>query len=134
MPKQRKSKRGRRIKRKLHTKETQKTADVAAPADGDSCRSESVFKDECPTDDPSHNLAHGRIAVGICAAGNRNHRSKLRVTQAREDTAYAGDYEGKHNGRPGELRRGDTCQRENARANNRANAEGDQVYRPERAL
>src|SRR5487761_874600 len=97
MPKQRESKRGRRIKRKLHTKETQKAADVAAPADGDSCRPESVFENESPTDDPSHNLPHGRIAIGVCAAGDGNHGSKLRVAQAREDTAHAGDDEGKHN-------------------------------------
>jgi hypothetical protein len=125
---------GRWVERKRDAEETQEARNVAAPADRDGRRAESVFEHEGPADDPGHELAHGGVPVGIGAAGNGEHRSELRIAKAREDAADACDHERQNDGRTRELRRGCAGQNENSGADDGANAQSHQVNRAEGAL
>ena len=54
--------------------------EIIAPADGDSDIADGVFDDQVPSDDPGNQFAERGIGIGICAAGDRNHRRKFGVT------------------------------------------------------
>ena len=70
---------------------------ILAPCGGDSRCRNGVFEDEVPTDDPGNEFPHGGIGIGVGAAGNRNHRGELRVTETRKGAADAGNDERKDN-------------------------------------
>src|ERR1700744_3835499 len=62
---------------------------VLAPTDGNCCRTECIFKNKGPTDDPGHYFAHCCIRVSICAAGDGYNGSKFRITQACKSAAHS---------------------------------------------
>ena len=70
---------------------------VLAPGDGDRRRGDGVFENQIPADDPRDQFAHGRVRVGVGAAGHRDHRGELGVTETGKGAADAGDDEGEHN-------------------------------------
>ena len=117
-----------------------------------------VLEDQVPADDPGDQLAHGCVSVGIGAACNRDHRGQFRVTKCGEPTHDCN--QDKRQGQCGtspwpplgcrvpdqviEKRsvedgggieflpcNGGADDRENARTDHRANAQGCQRHRPE---
>jgi len=53
----------------------------------------TVFQDEVPPDDPSHEFAECGIRVGVGGTRDRYHRRKLCIAQGSEYTRRAGDHE-----------------------------------------
>ena len=47
--------------------------DEARPADRNRHIPHGVFKDQIPADDPRHELAEGRVGVGVGGTGDRDH-------------------------------------------------------------
>src|ERR1700679_2298841 len=73
--------RGQREPRRYSNPEVfQEAEQVTAPTGGDGRRTEGIFQDQVPADDPGEDLAQSRISVGVSRTGNRNQRRKLRVT------------------------------------------------------
>ena len=107
---------------------------VAGPADRHGGGADGVFEHEIPADDPREQLAHRGVGVGVRAAGDGDHGGEFAVAHAREGAADGGDDEGEDHGGPGVFRRGDAGQREQARADDGADAERDQVDRSQGLL
>src|SRR3954471_9344947 len=118
-----------------------------------------IFQDQIPPDDPGHQLAHGRVGVGVGAARDRDQGRELGVAECRQATGERHQYERKryggsragaaecsrtmdevlqHRGLPnrfcGKELPFDRCpdHREDARADHRADAERSQRDRAER--
>ena len=108
--------------------------DVLAPGDGDGGGADRVLEHQIPADDPGDELAHGGIGVGVGAAGDGNHRGEFGVAEAGESATDAGDDEGEHDRRTRAIGDGGRGADEQARADDPADTERDQVHRPERAL
>src|SRR5437667_5447196 len=104
---------------------------VRGPAVRDRGGSDCVFKDQIPADDPGEEFTEGRVRVRVSRAGDRHHRSKLCVTERGEYTSESRHHKREHQGGAGAIVRGYTRQDENARADNRADTEGRQLYWPE---
>ena len=100
---------------------------VAAPADRNRGRAESIFKNQVPADDPGHQFAQRRIRIGICATGYRNHRSELGVTQASKRARRAGKNERNDDGRAGKLRSRLSGDHENSGADDCAYSESYKI-------
>ena len=79
-------------------------------------------------------FAHGRVGVGVGAARDGNHGGELAVAHAREGATESGDHEGKDDGRSGVVVGGDGGDGEQARADDGADAQSDQVDRAQRTL
>ena len=73
-------------------------------------------------------------AVGVRRSGDRDGRGELRVTESRERRHDAGNDHRDHDRRPGIRGGGLAGQDEDAGADDRADAEGDQVHRSKHAL
>ena len=108
--------------------------EVAAPADRDGHRPDGVLEDQVPADHPGEDLAERRVRVGIGAAGDRDHRRELRVAERGEAAGEAGDDVGEHDGRAGLVGGRSSGQDEDARPDDRADAEQRQIHGGERAL
>ena len=63
---------------------------VRREADAHRHVADRVFQNEVPADDPGDQFAHGRVGVGVGAAGDGNHRRQLGVAQ-RGESADDGD-------------------------------------------
>ena len=103
---------------------------VARPAYGNGAGAHGVFQHEIPADDPAHKLAQRGIGVGVGAAGHRDHARQLGIAHAGEGAADGGDHEAEDDRRTRIFARGKAGQREQARADDRADAEADQAQRP----
>ena len=125
--------RGRGVEGDAHSKVAQQTTDVAAPAYGDGSRAECVFEAEGPADDPGRQFAERGVAIGVGAAGDGNHRRELGIAEAGKDAPHSGDHEREHDGGTGKLSGGGAGEHEDARADNGANAQRDEVHRTQRA-
>ena len=112
----------------------QQAQEVARPRRADRHRSEGVLQDEVPPDDPGDELAHRGVAVGVGRTRDRDHRRHLGVADAREGAEDAADHEAVDDARAGVVRRGGARQREDARADDRADAQHREVERRQRAL
>ena len=107
--------------------------EVAGPAHRDRRGAERVLEDQVPADDPGEELAERGVGVGVCAAGDRDHRRELGVAEPGERAADRRDDHREHERRAGVLRRGRSGQHEDAGADDRADAERREVPRAERA-
>ncbi len=96
--------------------------DVAGPAYGYGSGPHCVFEHQVPADDPSEQLTHGGVGVGVGAARNRDHGREFAVTHSRESAANRCDDKRQHDGWPGVIRRRDAGQREQPGADDGANA------------
>ena len=56
--------------------------EILRPVSGNHRATHRVFEYQIPADDPRHQLAECGISVGVGAAGNRRHGSKLRITES----------------------------------------------------
>ena len=106
---------------------------MAAPSHSHRGRAEGIFQNQIPADDPRDQFAQRRVRVRIRAARDRNHRSKLGVTQPRKSAGNAREDERDHNRGSGKLRRGLARDHKNARPDNCANAQREQIQRAQRA-
>ena len=111
----------------------QQRLQVAAPADGDRGDRDPVLEDEVPADDPGHELAQRRVAVRVRAAGDRDRRGQLAVRERREQAGDAGEGEGDDDRRAGVADRL-ADDDEDARADDRADAQRGEVEHADRAL
>ena len=101
-------------------------ATVAAPIAYSRIRSQPMIH--------ADQLAHRRVGVRVRAARDRDHRRELGVAQPRERAAERGDDEAQRHRRSGVVGRGGRGAHEQAGADDRADAERDQIERAQRAL
>ena len=120
--------------RQFDAERMQQLDHVARPAHRHRRRAHRVFQHQVPADDPGQQFAHGGVGVGVRAARDRDHGGEFAVAHAGEGAADGGHHEGEHHRGPGVVGRGDAGQREQARADDRADAQGHQVYRAQRPL
>src|SRR5262249_31142413 len=113
--------------RNMNTPVIQETHHIARPADGDCRGAEQIFENEVPADRPGDELAECGIGISIGAAGNGDHRGKLRIAQSGEYTCYSCDDEGDNNARPCVLCGRRAGKYKNPRADNTADAEGCEI-------
>jgi hypothetical protein len=95
---------------------------------------QTVLQEQQQAHHPGHHLAHRGVAVGIGRSRHRQGRRQLGVTQGHEGAEQAGDDEGDHDRRPGELGGGAAGQDEDAGADDAADAQQHQVQRAQRAF
>ena len=107
---------------------------VRRPTDGDGGRADGVLQHQVPADDPGDPFAQGRVGVGVGAAGHGNHAGEFAVAQAGERAADSGHNHGNGDRGTGVLRGGNARQGEQARADDGADSQRDQVARTERSL
>ncbi len=100
---------------------------VLTPTDGDGSRAQGVFEHQSPTDNPRDKLTHGRVGIGISAAGDRNHRRKLGITETRECTTDGSYDEGQGYRRPRSLGGSRRGAHEQSGTNDGADAESYQA-------
>ena len=112
----------------------QQAVEVSRPAGGHRRRAKGVLQAQVPADDPGHQFAQRRIAVGVSRSGNGNDGGKLRIAEAGEGAGDSGQHKAQRHGRAGVQRRRLAGQHKDAGADDGANAERDQVERAERAL
>ena len=109
------------------------SAGVPAPADGHGHRAHGVIEDEVPANHPGHHLTQRGVGVGVRAAGDGNHRGELRVAQRRKAARQAGQHVPHHDGGARLVGGGGAREDEDARADDRTDAEQGQVERRQRA-
>ena len=107
---------------------------IAGPADRDDRGGKAIFEDQQRAHHPGGELADRRIAVGVGGSRNRQRRGQLGIAEAGEGADDSGDGVGDQHGGAGMQRRGIAGPDEDAGADDAADAEEDQVPRPERAL
>src|SRR5215469_5602412 len=107
---------------------------MPAPTHGNGGRTEGVFEDQVPADNPSDQLAQSRVGIGVGAARNGDHRREFGIAETRESASDARHNEREDDGGAGKLRRGLPGDDEDPGADNRADTQGDQVQYAERAL
>ena len=125
--------------REMQAEAAQQLLEVARPGDRDGDVADRVLDDQVPADDPGDQLAERRVGVGVGRAGDRHHRRELGVAERREAAGDRGQHEREDDRRPGAEvigaaggRRAD--RREDAGADDRADAERGELQRAERAL
>ena len=108
--------------------------EVFAPSDRHRGRADRIFEDQIPADDPRDEFTHRRVGIGIGAAGYWNQGSEFRVTKPGKGAADAGDDEGEHDRRTRAIGDRGRGSHKKTGADDRANAERQEVHRPERTL
>ena len=107
---------------------------VLTPRDGDRCGAQRIFEDQIPADYPRDELAHRRVRVRVGAACHRDHRGEFGVAETRKRTANTGNHEGEHDRRTRAIGDRSRGPHEKTRSDNGADAQRDEVHRPEGAL
>src|SRR5271157_5906731 len=119
--------RRRKLRRDVDAKVLQEADEVTAPTGGNGGRTESVFQDEVPADDPGEEFAQGRVAVGVSRPRDGNQRGKFGIAQSGEDTTQTGQHEGEYDRRTGVLRSRRSGEDENSRADDSPDTESDEI-------
>jgi hypothetical protein len=112
----------------------QKADKVPSPSRSHGSRAERIFQDQVPANDPGKNLTQGGIAIGISRAGNGNQGSEFGIAQPGEHATGSGQNERQHDCRPGVLSGCRSGQNEDARADDGADTQRDQVNRAQSPL
>ena len=107
---------------------------VLAPRDRHCRRADRVLQHEVPADDPRHQLAHRRVGVGVCAAGDGNHRRELGVTQPGKGAADTGNDKGEGDRRAGPVGDGGCRPDKKACPDDGADAQRNERHRAQGAL
>ena len=107
---------------------------VARPAAGDDRGTERELEDQVPADDPGDDLADGGVGVGVGAAGRRHAGGHLGVAEGGQQGDHAGDGEGDDDAGAGAVLGLDAGEREDAGADDDADAEAHEVERAEPPL
>ena len=71
---------------------------VRGEADADGHVRNGVLENQIPSDNPCDQLAHGRVGIGVGAAGDGNHGREFGVTQRRKPADYPDKNERNCNG------------------------------------
>src|SRR4051794_25698079 len=88
--------------REIYVQRVPKETDhISRPSNGDCCGTESVFKNEIPTDDPGDEFTERAVAVGVCRTRDRHCCRELRITESGEGTHDTREYHRDDNGRTG---------------------------------
>ena len=106
--------------------ELQESGGIARPADRDRADHQRIFEDQRDADHPGDQLAEHRIGIGVGAARRRDHRRDFGIGERCAGADHAGDGEGQDDRRTG-LARADADQGQDAGADDRADAERDEV-------
>ena len=106
---------------------------MSRPADGNGRGGHGVFEHQTPADDPGDHLAQHRVAVGVGAARDRDHRRHLGIAERRAGADHAADQERDDNGRARKPR-ADAGQGVDAGADDGADADGDEMGPAQRLL
>ena len=121
-------------RRQIDAESMEERAEVPRPSHRHGRRAEEIFEHQIPADDPRDELAERRVAIGVRAAGDRNHRRELRVAESGEETARARENEGVHDRRSGVQRRGGSGENEDSCADDCADSQQRQITRGEHAF
>lgn len=105
---------------------------VGAPADRDGRHRDRVLQQQAPPAHPRHQLAEGRVGVGVGRAGHRDRPGELGVGQRGEQRRHRGEHERQHHGRT-RLRHRLPQHHEDPGAEGRAHAEQGQLEQAHRA-
>ena len=108
--------------------------EVRAPALRDDAGTQEHLEDEVPPDDPREDLAEARVAERVRRPRDRDGRGELRVAHRRERAADRREDERQDDARAGDVVGRPPGEREDAGADDHADAEHDQVERAQRAL
>ena len=114
-------------------------AKIVGPADRDRDVADGVFEDQVPADDPCDQLPQGGVGVGVGRPGDRHHRGHLGIAERREGADDGRDRKREHQrgagARAGGVAGGGGAdRRENAGADDRADADQGHIERPENPL
>ena len=85
--------RGRKFGRNVNTYVAQKRNDVARPSNRHGDRTEGIFQNQIPSDDPREKFPERGVAIGVRAAGHRYQRRELAVAECSENRGYARQHE-----------------------------------------
>ena len=107
---------------------------VRTPCDRHGCRTDCIFEDQVPSDDPSDKFTHRRVRIGVGATSDRNHGREFGIAESRECAAHTCNHKREHNRRPGAVRNRGRSSNKQAGANDCANAQHHQISRTEGAL
>ena len=123
---------GRDPRRDLDAEAEHELPEVGGPGDRHRDVADRVLEDQVPADDPGHQLAERRVAVGVGGAAHRHEAGELRVAQGAEAADDRGEEDGDGHARPGRrlagAPRGRAAQgREDAGADDGPDPEGDEV-------
>lgn len=102
---------------------------ITRPADGHGNRTDRIFQNEIPADDPCNKLADRGVGVGIGTAGDRHGRRHLRIAKSGEGTRNAGQDKRQRDRRTGIGRRRMSRENENAGAHDAADTKRNEIKR-----
>ena len=120
--------------RQLDAKVAEQAEQIAAPSGGHGSSAKSVFQHQVPANDPGKDFTQRGVAVGVSRTGNRDGGSKFRVAQSGKHASGGSKNKRKNNGWTGKIRRRGSGKNKDSRADDRANAERDEVVDAQRAL
>src|SRR6185369_10823300 len=107
--------------------------EITRPAHGDRADDQAVFEDQGPADEPGYQLSEDHVAVGVSGSRSRDHCRDLGISECGCRADDSRDDKAQHHRRPG-LARGSADQDENAGADDRADAEEDEMRPGKRAM
>ena len=67
--------------RQMNVESAEQRTEVAAPRDRHRHVTDGILKDQIPANDPRDQLAQRSVRIRVCAAGSRNHRGQLGITE-----------------------------------------------------
>ena len=120
--------------RKLDAKVAEQAEQIATPSGSHGGGAKSVFQHQVPADDPGKNLTQRSIAIGVSRTGNGDGGGKFRIAQSGKDAPVAARMKERIDGRAGKFRRGCSGKNKDSCADNRANAECNQIVYAESPL
>ena len=121
------ARRCRQRRRKGRAEVVQQARQVPRPAHRDGRRRQRVLEHQVPADDPRHEFAHRGVGIGVGAAGDGNGGGELGIAETGECAGQACQPHGQDDGRT-RVCTGDLAgEHEDAGADDRADAERQQV-------
>ena len=115
--------------RQMKTGRFQQASQVRAPTDRDCRRTDGIFQNQSPADEPRDDFTERAVRVRIARARHRQGRCQFRIRECDERAGDPRQNKGKHDARTGIVRRDHTRQHEDARADNDTQTEQGDVDR-----
>ena len=115
--------------RHLEVKNIEQLDEVVGPAGGNGAGAHGVFERQIPADDPGEDFAERGVGVGVGAARQRNHGGEFRIAQRRQRRNPSPERTKESIERRAGVMRAEARQHENARADDRADAQRGELKR-----